>query len=223
MPSRPGEDWRATWRERLDATPVWLVPWLRHQRDGAYWRQGSLAPAYDRIEAAMLLFGGWMDSYVDPVLRMLERCSAPRRAIVGNWSHEFPDDGYPGPNLDWLHEMVRFFDHWLKGEQNGVMEEPALTWFERDFAPPEAFPAHWPGRWRAAAAPPSSGVDEGAPIRHPLARRRLRAARWGAGRRAPRRSLRDDLCAPGDDGDEGWPVLGRRGRPEWAGARPAPR
>ncbi|TAK02884.1 MAG: CocE/NonD family hydrolase [Chloroflexota bacterium] len=154
VPARPGEDWLAAWRERLATTPVWLVPWLRHQRDGAYWRGGSLAPDYARIEAAILMFGGWMDSYVDPVFRMLERCTAPRRAIVGNWSHEYPDDGYPGPNLDWLHEMVRFFDHWLKGEPNGVMGEPALTWFERDFAPPEPFPAAWPGRWRAASTSP---------------------------------------------------------------------
>ncbi|HET9435708.1 MAG TPA: CocE/NonD family hydrolase, partial [Candidatus Limnocylindrales bacterium] len=160
LPARPGEDWLATWRGRLAATPVWLVPWLRHQRDGAYWRQGSLAPDYDRIEAAILMFGGWMDSYVDPVFRMLERCGAPRRAIVGNWSHEFPDDGYPGPNLDWLHEMVRFFDHWLKGQPNGVMDEPALTWFERDWAPPEPFPAAWPGRWRAAADPTATARAE---------------------------------------------------------------
>ncbi|MCI0581501.1 MAG: CocE/NonD family hydrolase [Chloroflexi bacterium] len=158
LPARPGEDWLAAWRERLAATPVWLVPWLRHQRDGAYWRDGSLAPDYARIEAAILLFGGWMDSYVDPVFRMLERCSAPRRAIVGNWSHEFPDDGYPGPNLDWLHEVVRFFDHWLKGEPNEVMDEAALAWFERETAPPEVFPATWPGRWRAASAwPPTPG------------------------------------------------------------------
>ncbi|MEW5991975.1 MAG: CocE/NonD family hydrolase [Chloroflexota bacterium] len=153
LPARPGEDWLAAWRERLTATPVWLVPWLRHQRDGAYWRQGSLAPDYDRIEAAILMFGGWMDSYVDPVFRMLERCTAPRRAIVGNWSHEFPDDGYPGPGLDWLRELVSFFDHWLKGQQNGVMDEPALTWFEREFAPPEPFPVAWPGQWRATADP----------------------------------------------------------------------
>jgi len=154
LPARPGEDWRGAWRERLAATPVWLIPWLEHQRDGPYWRQGSLAPEYDRVEAAILIFGGWMDSYVDPVFRMLERCTAPRRAIVGNWSHEYPDDGYPGPNLDWLHEMVRFFDHWLKGEPDGVMDEPGLAWFQRDFAAPEPFPAAWPGRWRAAAAWP---------------------------------------------------------------------
>ena len=161
LPARDGEDWRAAWRDRLERTPVWLVPWLEHQTDGPYWRQGSLAPDYDRIEAAILMFGGWMDSYVDPVFRMLERCTAPRRAFVGNWSHEFPDDGYPGPGLDWHHEMIRFFDHWLKGKRNGVMDEPALTWFQRDAAPPEAFPATWPGRWRATAGPlPADGGAE---------------------------------------------------------------
>ncbi len=163
LPGRPGEDWIGAWHERLNTTPVWLVPWLEHQTDGPYWRQGSLAPDYGRIEAAMLLFGGWMDSYVDPVFRMLDRCTAPRRAIVGNWSHEFPDDGYPGPGFDWNHEMVRFFDHWLKGHDNGVMDEPALTWFQRDAAPPEPFPAVWPGRWRAMAKPPTGG---GARIQH---------------------------------------------------------
>ena len=161
FPIRDGEDWIAAWRARLEATPVWLLPWLRHQHDGPYWRGGSLAPDYGRVEAAILMFGGWMDSYIDPVLRMLERCTAPRRAIVGNWVHEYPDDGYPGPNLDWLHEMVRFFDHWLKDEPNGVMDEPALTWFERDWAPPEAFPRTWPGRWRATAGPlPASGREQ---------------------------------------------------------------
>jgi hypothetical protein len=152
LPPRPsfrGDAWIDEWRERLEETPIWLVEWLRQQRDGPYWRQGSLAPDYERIEAAILMFGGWMDSYVDPVFRMLEKCTAPRRAIVGNWTHEFPDDGYPGPNLDWLHEMVRFFDHWLKGTDNGVMNEPMLTWFRREWAPPEPFPRTWPGEWRA--------------------------------------------------------------------------
>ena len=95
-----------------------------------------------------------MDSYIDPVFRMLERCTAPRRAIVGNWVHEYPDDGYPGPNLDWLHETVRFFDHWLKGIDNGVMDEPILTWFRREWAAPEPFPKAWPGVWLAEATYP---------------------------------------------------------------------
>jgi predicted acyl esterase len=101
-----------------------------------------------------------MDSYVDPVLRMLERSTSPRRAIVGNWVHEFPDDGYPGPNLDWLHETIRFLDHWLKGMENGVMDEPMLTWYRREWAPPQPFPRSWPGGWRGEATYPVAGSGE---------------------------------------------------------------
>jgi uncharacterized protein len=164
LPARPSfraDAWIDEWRERLDRTPVWLYQWLRRQHDGPYWRQGSLAPEYEAIEAPMLLIGGWMDSYVDPVLRMLERCvNAPRRAIIGNWVHEFPDEAYPGPNLDWLHEMTRFFDHWLKGIDNGVTDEPALTFFRRDHARPEPFPVAWPGVWRSEPSFPPPGASE---------------------------------------------------------------
>jgi putative CocE/NonD family hydrolase len=164
LPARPayrGDAWLDEWRERLARTPVWLFEWLRQQHDGPYWRQGSLAPEYHAIETPTLLIAGWMDSYVDPALRMLERCvHAPRKALVGNWVHHFPDAAYPGPNLDWLHEMARFFDHWLKGIDNGVMDEPALTFFRRDYASPEPFPAAWPGAWRSEPSFPPPGASE---------------------------------------------------------------
>ena len=67
--------------------------------------------------------------------------------------------GDPGPNLDELHELVRFFDRWLKGIPNGADEEPAIVWFEREYAEPEPFPAILPGRWRAAAAYPHPSVE----------------------------------------------------------------
>ena len=157
MPPDPafrGDAWREEWLARLEATPPWLIEWLRQQHDGPYWRAGSLAPDYDAIEAAILNVGGWMDSYVDAALRMQAACTAPSRTIVGNWVHDLPDVATPGPNLDDLHELVRFFDRWLKGIPNGADEEPAITWFEREYAEPEPFPAAWPGRWRAATAYP---------------------------------------------------------------------
>jgi putative CocE/NonD family hydrolase len=155
-----GTAWLDEWRERLEATPVWLYEWLRQQHDGPYWRQGSLAPDYAAIEAAIFMIGGWMDEYVDPVLRMQERCVAPRRSLIGNWAHSLPDDAYPGPNLDWLHEMVRFFDHWLKGIDNGVMDEPGLVYFRREYAEPEPFPTVWPGAWVGEASYPAAGAAE---------------------------------------------------------------
>ena len=163
MPPNPTDrpdTWREDWLARLEVTPPWLFEWLRQQHDGPYWRPGSLAPDYDAIDAAVLNIGGWMDSYVDAAFRMQARCSAPTRTIVGNWVHGLPASATPGPNLDELHELVRFLDRWLKGIPNGVDEEPPVTWFERDYAAPEAFPAALPGRWRAAHRYPHPAVTE---------------------------------------------------------------
>ena len=162
MPPDPairGDSWRSDWHARLEATPPWLFAWLREQHDGPYWRQGSLAPAYEAIDAAILNVGGWMDSYVDAAFRMQAACTAPSRTIVGNWVHGLPSSATPGPNLDELHEMVRFFDHWLKGAPNGADLEPPVVWFEREYAEPEPFPASLPGRWRAAAAYPHPSAE----------------------------------------------------------------
>ena len=155
-----GAAWADEWRERLEETPIWLFEWLRQQHDGPYLRQGSLAADYGAIEAAIFSIGGWMDEYVDPVLRMQEHCTAPRRSLIGNWVHSLPDDAYPGPNLDWLHEMVRFFDHWLKGADNGVMDEAGLVYFRREYAAPERFPAEWPGAWVGEATWPPADAAE---------------------------------------------------------------
>ena len=92
---------------------------------------------------------------MDAAFRIQERCvNAARRTLVGNWVHSFPDDAYPGPNLDWLHELVRFFDRYLNGVDNGWDEEPALVWFERRWAAPEPFPAGG----RGDGAPPARPV-----------------------------------------------------------------
>jgi putative CocE/NonD family hydrolase len=165
MPPHPpfrGEGWREEWLARLEATPPWLMAWIREQADGPYWRRGSLAPEYDALECAVFQVAGWTDAYVDAAFRIAERCrnAASVRTLVGNWVHSFPDDAYPGPNLDWLHELVRFFDRYLKGRDNGWEHEPPLVWFEHEYADPEPFPATWPGRWRAAAAFPVAGTVE---------------------------------------------------------------
>lgn len=158
MPPKPEyrrEKWAEEWRVRLEQTPPWIIEWLRQQTDGPYWRSGSLAPHYERLSCAIFSIGGWADSYTNAVLRMQAQCvNAPRKALIGNWVHSLPDQAYPGPNLDWLHEMVRFFDYWLKGIDNGVMAEPAITLFLREYTEPEAFPKTWNGHWHSESAYP---------------------------------------------------------------------
>lgn len=218
MPPDPairGETWRADWLARLEATPPWLFEWLRRQHDGSYWRSGSLAPDYDEIEAAILNIGGWMDSYVDAAFRMQAACAAPSRTIVGNWVHGLPSSATPGPNLDELHEMVRFFDRWLKGIPNGANEEPPIAWFEREYAEPEPFPANLPGRWRAAAAYPHPSVEPrawtfaGGSI--PLVGRLASNTEEGGD---------VDLAPPGIDHYRHRPTLGTRAALSWGAGGP---
>ncbi|MCB0139481.1 MAG: hypothetical protein KDE50_06175, partial [Caldilineaceae bacterium] len=54
----------------------------------------------------------------------------------------------------------RFFDHWLKEEQNGVMDEPALTWFRRQYTEPEPFPDRLNGAWHSEANYPPPDRQE---------------------------------------------------------------
>jgi hypothetical protein len=65
-----------------------------------------------------------------------------------------PDYAYPGPNLDYLHEMDRFFEYWLKGVDNGIMREPAFTFSRREYTKPEAFPAIMNSEWFSAESFP---------------------------------------------------------------------
>ena len=161
----------------------------------------------------MLLIGGWMDGYVDPVLRMLERCvNAPRRALIGNWVHDFPDDAYPGPNLDWLHELVRFFDHWLKGVDNGVMDEPGADLLPARLRAARAVPGELAGRLAERAVLPA--VPGRRVPRQSLWLAAGRRRRWtdGSARSGPPRVGSRSVPASGDDRHPDRAVVGR-GRP----------
>jgi putative CocE/NonD family hydrolase len=133
--------------QRFDAEP-WLLSWFRHQRDGPFWRRGSLAPDFDRLQLPALLVGGWLDGYRDSIARMLEHVPAPTRAIIGPWNHAWPHDAIPGPEIEWRAEAVRWWDHWLKGEDRGVLEEPRLAVFLRSWHPPDPSLRVVPGTWR---------------------------------------------------------------------------
>lgn len=142
-----GANWRAIWQERLDGLTCPLEEWLKHQRRDAYWRHGSICEDYGAIQAATLLVGGWVDGYRTALLRMAERLTCPVRCIIGPWAHVYPHDGVPGPQIGFLQEAVRWFDHFLKEVENGVMEAPKLRAYIQDSAPPRTHHDHRDGLW----------------------------------------------------------------------------
>src|SRR5215472_11366133 len=138
---------------RFDAAP-WLLSWLGHQEDGPFWRRASLRPDYARLTLPAFLIGGWYDGYRDSIPRMLAACPAPIRALIGPWNHTFPHNADPGPAIEWRAEAVRWWDHWLKGIDTGMMTEPRLTVFVQDWHAPGPQLPELPGRWRSESALP---------------------------------------------------------------------
>jgi predicted acyl esterase len=154
VPAVAGADWRARWRERVEGLEPWLLRWLEEQVDGPYWRQGSLRPGYERIACPTMLVAGWADGYRNATFRVMERLRAPARLLFGPWSHMATDTSVPGPRMDLVPEMVRWWDRWLRGHRNGVEEGSPVTVFVRHSTRPAPDLDEQPGVWRDEPAWP---------------------------------------------------------------------
>jgi uncharacterized protein len=159
LPPAPGYPLdEQTLARRFDREP-WLLTWLAQQQDGPYWRRASLRPDYGRLTIPAFLIGGWYDGYRDSVPRMLAAVPAPVKIMIGPWTHSFPHNAVPGPAIEWRPDAVRWWDHWLKGTENGIMSEPPVTVYVRRWYPPGLDLAEIPGRWRTETAfPPERTV-----------------------------------------------------------------
>ncbi|MER8184698.1 CocE/NonD family hydrolase [Kitasatospora sp. NPDC094015] len=160
-PRYAGDGWRRAWLERLGALEPFVHPWLAHQTRDAYWRPDCVREDYGAITAAVLAVGGWADPHRDAVLRLVEHLSAPVRGIIGPWPHQYPDQGHsPGPSIGFLQETLRWWDHWLKDRDTGVLAEPALRSWMNESVPPAPGYANRPGRWIGEESWPSPDVRE---------------------------------------------------------------
>jgi hypothetical protein len=148
------------WLERLEGSGLWLAEWLRHQYRDAYWKHGSICEDYDAIRCPVYAVSGWSDGYSNAVFRLLRHLQAPCKALVGPWGHKYPHLGVPGPAIDFLDEMLRWWDHWLKDVDTGIMAEPALRVWMQDSVPPTTSYVERPGRWVAEPGWPSPHVGE---------------------------------------------------------------
>jgi len=114
-----------------------------------YWKQVGIYAegSYDRFADVPII---WMSSWYDPYPRtetdnyvaLTRRKRSPQRLIMGPWTHGNNSDTFAGDvdfgrsaqlagNVapDLLTLRLRWFDRWLKGEKNGVDDEPAVRIF----------------------------------------------------------------------------------------------
>ncbi|WP_299822237.1 CocE/NonD family hydrolase [uncultured Jannaschia sp.] len=158
-PAHVGERWREMWHRRLDESGLWLETWLGHQARDAFWKHGSVCENWTDIEVPVYAVSGWADGYCRSVLRLVENLRGPVKGLIGPWAHRYPHLGAPGPAIDWLSEETRWWDHWLKGHDTGIMDEPPLRLFLQDHAEPRSHYAERAGHWIAEPAWPSPNID----------------------------------------------------------------
>jgi putative CocE/NonD family hydrolase len=139
--------------------------WLNHPEDDAYWKAWNIEEHHPKIDIPVLAFGGWYDMFLRGTVRNFlglranggsEAARTGQRLVIGPWAHGKPLFGdNPDPALSFGHRMneldvegltLRWFDYWLKGDENGVLD---------DTAPVTAF-ILGENRWREAAYWPAS-------------------------------------------------------------------
>ncbi len=159
-PEIVGDRWRRMWRERLEGSGHWLIPWLAHQHRGAYWRHGSICEDFSRVRVPVMAVSGWADGYSNAVFRLLRHLPGPRMGLVGPWSHKYPHLGQPGPAIGFLQESLRWWDQWLKEVDSGITAEPMLRAWMLDSMPPSTAYHQRHGHWISEPAWPSPNVGE---------------------------------------------------------------
>ena len=148
-------DWTVAWRERLEKAGQCVVnQWLLHQTKDSYWQHGSVGLSPETVKIPVLAIGGWHDGYTRPALRMaqtLPHC----KAIVGPWSHNWPDEAVPGPNIGFMDECLGWWDEHLKGQSGCPVSK--VRWFQcLGVEKPGPSVQEWQGQWQQGDH--SSGV-----------------------------------------------------------------
>ena len=84
-------------------------------------------------------WGGWYDTFIKDTLRWYVNYSAPQKVGIGPWSHgasSWGDDNDATRREERIAlrsiEQLRWFDHWLKGIENGIMNEHPIHYVQMD-------------------------------------------------------------------------------------------
>jgi uncharacterized protein len=128
--------------------------WLAHPTRDSYWDGISLDADYNKVSVPILSIDGWYDIFLrgdindDAKMRKEGQTEAARtgkRLMIGPWAHETggrvalparmggadpsPVDFGDNAPVDKRLLHLRWFDHWLKGMDNGVSTEAPVQIF----------------------------------------------------------------------------------------------
>ena len=126
----------------------YFYDWMAHPTADDYWKRWRIEDHHSRMMVPALNIGGWHDIFLKGTLRNFlgMKTSGPteevrngQKLIVGPWHHASPGPDVSGEvyfgmmagdaAIDINGLQLRWFDHWLKGIDNGFMDEPPVRLF----------------------------------------------------------------------------------------------
>lgn len=140
--------------EAVDARPIKEIPqkiigknsgpwdiWSQHPEYDEFWENCTFSKRGDQVKVPMFVISGWYDGDspgVSETWRMLtEHNVANRKICLGPWEHN-PNRArdYQGASFsndavvyDYDVMVLRWFDRFLKGIENGIDHEPRATYY----------------------------------------------------------------------------------------------
>jgi putative CocE/NonD family hydrolase len=124
---------------------VLLAEWDRHPNYDDYWRAEDASLHFGKMDVPCFTIGSWFDfmcqGSVASFIGRQQHGGANSRGkqwlLLGPWLHGRLNKGSKVGELvfpdktEWpeLEHMTRWFNHWLKGEANGIDKEPAVRSF----------------------------------------------------------------------------------------------
>ena len=128
--------------------PQWK-DWINHPSYDDYWRgMDPVEEHYPEVDVAAYHMGGWFDVFLQGGLNNFmgmtkhgktERARRSQKLIVGPWIHSLGMRGTDSTTgdvdfgeavlVDLEMEQTRWYDYWLKGIDNGIMDEPRVKVF----------------------------------------------------------------------------------------------
>lgn len=137
------------WGERFKDGAPYFADLLRHSTDGPYWYATDLRRQFHNFNVPMLHVGSWYDAFQYDTLTMYtglrEGAMTPearrgQKLLMGPWAHLMPYalptsqgtgeiDFGPEALIELHAAQLRWFDHFLKGSDTGLVDEAPIRLF----------------------------------------------------------------------------------------------
>jgi putative CocE/NonD family hydrolase len=137
-------DWQAAWKERLDSYTPYLFHAAENITYNEYWKKIEIS--VENIRVPTFVLEGWRGFSYREGFQLYQRLRVAKKLLIGPWVHIWPSLTDVEP-INYVNDMVRWFDYWLKGRDNGITKEPPLSiyvmgggfWkYEHEWLPPGA-------------------------------------------------------------------------------------